>query len=173
MSEMNRTGLRRSGNWLGTLFLSLFLFFVVFQIWSVKQSIEKVSELAKTTVSYSSYTPDKTEYYPGDLVRFTFTRTAHEDNQSSYPILLLVVDGLTNQDTGEVFPGVFAPRIIRHSGAEVLHALRKLPDYITPGTYILEGYASTQTNRLTRVNHYTSDPFKVLAKPEPTPTLVP
>jgi hypothetical protein len=149
--------------WLGYAFLVGFALFVAMQLIATKRNVDDVAELAKSYISYSTFTPDKPEYRPGDLVRFTFTRTAEKSPEvDSYPLLLLIVDSFENQDTGEVFSGILGSRIVHESGTETLHALRRLPEWATPGTYVLEGYSSTQTNRPTRATFYTSSPFKVI-----------
>jgi len=149
----------RSG--LGWFFFTGFIFFVSMQVYQVRKEMIAVAELGKGWVVYSKIVPDKAEYAPGELVHFNYTRTS--DVEGTYPLLLLTLDSFENMDTGEIYAGTMGARVIKQSGTRNLRATRKLPDYASPGTYTLEGWISSQTNRLTRAEYYSSEPFRVVA----------
>jgi len=146
---------------LGWFFFTGFIVFVSAQVWNVRKAMIEQAELAKSGITYTKIYPDKNEYAAGDLVHFSYTRTA--DAEGKYPLLLLTLDSFENMDTGEIYAGTMGARVIKQSGTRNLRATRKLPDYASPGTYTLEGWISSQTNRLTRAEYYSSEPFRVVA----------
>lgn len=157
--------LKRLNRWLGYSFFTMFLVFLTLQIWSVRQAIRASGDLGESHIAYSELIPDKPEYVAGDLASFTFTRKTTEP--SGYPILLLICDGFEHQGTHEVFPGILAPRIIKQEGTEEIHAIRRIPEWAPTGTYIFQGWSSSQTGRPNRANYYASGPFLIKARPTP------
>src|SRR6185295_18127885 len=125
--------------------------------------LQRSWELDKTYITFSELDIDKDEYYPGDIVGFSYTRFAQREG--TYPVVYISIDCFENIDTGEIFPGITGARIVKESGNVTRHGLRKLPEYATPGRYKIEGSVISQTNRLTAAQAYTSEAFVVKPKP--------
>jgi hypothetical protein len=136
---------------------------VLAQLWNTKERVQLSQELEQSPIEFSSWTPEKAEYQPGDLIHFTFTRTTKEQKE---PLLLISVDFFENADTGEIFRAASVPKKIREWGSESVVAARRIPNECPPGRYTLEGLASAQTTRLTRTVGYSSEAFTIVAKPK-------
>lgn len=128
---------------------------------SILHAIDVRRALAASPVTYDELIPDREEYFPGDLIRFTYNRKCKGDN-ADLPLIMLTVDSFENLDTGEIFVGTFASRIVRRNGTEHLQALRRLSTDCTPGIYAFEGWVSIQGVVPTQPVPYSSRKFKVL-----------
>lgn len=121
------------------------------------------TRLMPSQVEYSELIPDKDEYRAGDLMRFTYNRTVSAKMSDQAPILLLTVDSFRNLDTGEVFEGLFANRVVRNGGEIKRSGARRISQDATPGTYVLEGWASVQSNPLSAPSVYNSKAFRIVS----------
>lgn len=165
MESTNRTReehRRWTHRWLSRCVILLAFFLIVLQLFLVSRSVKENRRLAKTYVAYNELDIEKDEYRAGDVVGFNYTRTASKEE--TYPVLYETIDSFENVDTGDVFPGVSAVRIIYEPGVEHRHGVRKLPDYATPGRYRVEGSIRSQTSRLTSAIPYRSEVFVVKPK---------
>lgn len=142
------------------LFIAIMI--VAIQVQSVLRAVETKRALELSPTTYSELIPDKDEYTAGDLIGFTYDRTCKVDD-SALPLLMLTVDAFENLDTGEIFVGTFASRIVRRNGTEHLRALRRLSPDCTPGTYSFEGWISIQGTLPTQPVPYFSRKFRVVA----------
>lgn len=136
------------------------------QLWNTKQRHDLANELEESPIEFSLWLPENPAYKPGDLIRFTYTRTTKGQKE---PLLLLFADFFENAETGEIFRAASAPKKIRQWGSETITAARRVPSDCPPGRYTLEGLASAQTSRLSRTVGYSSQEFTVLPKPIVTP----
>lgn len=126
--------------------------------------------LEASPTTYGELIPDKEEYSAGELIRFSYDRTCNV-NDAALPLLMLTVDSFENLDTGEVFMGTFASRIVRRNGTEKFNALRRLSEDCTPGTYSFEGWISIQGSVPTQPVPYSSRKFKVKKSTSPSKPL--
>lgn len=130
-------------------------------VWGTKERVELSRELEISPVEFAVWAPEKAEYQPGDLIKFTYVRTTKEQKE---PLLLIFVDFFENSDTGEIFRAAGVPKKIRKWGSETITAARRVPADCPPGRYTLEGLASAQTTRLSRTVGYSSEEFTITAK---------
>lgn len=147
----------------GVAAVIVFMALVLVQIVRTATVVKEQAELAASTVLYFDVKPEKPEYHPGDLISFTYTRI--DKKEDNYPLLLTTIDSFENKDTGEIYPGQVGARVILHSGTEHRRATRRLADWATPGTYVWEGSAKSETARMSRASYILSAPFKVTGSP--------
>lgn len=138
--------------------------FAVAQGWNTKQKMDLAAELGESPIEFTVWKPEKPEYHPGDLIRFTYTRTTKEQKE---PLLLIYADFFENAETGEIIRAASAPRMIRRWGSENVTAARRVPLDCPSGRYTLTGLISAQSSRLTRTVGYSSEAFTIAAKEVP------
>lgn len=149
------------------LLLFVAMLYLVIQGAYTWRAVTEKRSFEQSPVVYSELIPDREEYYPGDLIQFTFDRTCKVADYQQLPLLMLTVDSFENLETGHVFSGTFASRIVRRSGTEHLNALRRLSDDCTPGSYLFEGWVSIQGAYPVQPVPYSSRKFVVKAKANP------
>lgn len=154
---------KRRRDFMSKAAMTMFFTLCWLQIYNVKTTVIRAQELSASPISFTEFIPDKAEYVPGELIHFHYTRTCNPSREQPLPILLLQLDTFENIGTGEVFQGTMASRIVKRSGSENLNATRIIPKETTPGTYIFEGWASSQVSRLSKATAYSSGTFKVVA----------
>lgn len=146
---------------------------IAYEAIAISLAVQKGRELEESPITYDIAQPDKQEYFPGELIHFTNARHVSPTKTQPLPILLFTLDSFENIETGEVFPGTQAARIVREIGDHPFHATRRIPADASPGIYVFEGLGASQSSRLARATPYTSQPFRVLpTKPVP-PTPLP
>lgn len=141
--------------------LALILSVVAFQFYSSKQAANAASELAESPIIFSDWTPDKTEYQAGDLIKFTYARTVLPNK---VPLLMVMVETFSNIETGEEFLGARSTKKLKTGGTEQIAAARRIPLDCTPGRYVVEGLANAQSTRIARAIGYSSTEFQIKAK---------
>ena len=130
---------------------------------ALRRSQNEKQYFRASPVQYGELVPDKTEYAPGDLITFQYDRTTISLDDAH--LLMLTIYSFENLDTGEIFTGTLASRIIRQDGSQHLRATRRLSTDATPGTYAFEGWASIQGKDSIRAVPYSSQIFTVRPKP--------
>jgi hypothetical protein len=131
------------------------------QLYLLNISLQETRELEASPIVYGEVVSDRLEYRPGDLITFRSVRYVKPTAKQPLPILLLTIDSFENQDTGEVFSAQMASRIVREEGERHFKATRRIPPDCTPGTYVFEGWASSQTSRMSRAVAYSSNTFTI------------
>lgn len=131
------------------------------QLAATRKAIDRQRKFASSPVKYSVLVPDKQQYHPGDLISFSYHRFAQLEQDDDL-LLLLTIDSFENLNTGEVFPGVQASRIIKKSGDFTARATRRLSLDASPGTYSFEGWLSVQGDVPIRNAPYFSQTFQVV-----------
>lgn len=161
LSQSEEKKAKRQRNLTSKALLTAFLALYVIQLVNIRQTILRAQQLASSPVTFDEYQPDRAEYSPGDIAHFTYVRHCHPSEEQPLPILLLQLDSFENIDTGEVFQGTMASRIIKQAGDQKLIATRVLPEHMSPGRYVFEGWASSQVSRLSKATAYVSRQFIV------------
>lgn len=108
----------------------------------------------------SNWQPDKDDYFSGDVIRFTVTRTV-EFEKGKKETLLVTLDSYRNLDTGEIYPGAVMGRVVTEPGEATVQFARRLPNFLKSGTYRIEGWELAATARRTLPAAYYSESFTV------------
>lgn len=132
------------------------------QLYMTNESVKEARDLEASPILYGEVISDRLEYRAGDLITFSSVRYVTPTAKQPLPILLLTIDSFENQDTGEVFSAQMASRIVRETGERHFKATRRIPADCTPGRYVFEGWASSQTSRMSRAVSYSSNEFTIL-----------
>lgn len=158
MNLAGRVRIRKSDR-LANLMLAGALVLLIINVWTLHKEVKKSALSTDSPLQYlGEWIPDRKVYRPGDVVRFTVRFTTKEPE-----LLLLNVDGFRNIDTEEVYPAVAVGRVVHKMGYHEVRSARRLPDYVTPGTYVFEGWAASQTSKRSMPAAYSSARFKVVA----------
>lgn len=145
----------------GRIVIGIAICLAVFQAYSAKQQANLAKELEESPIIFTDWTPDKTEYRAGDLIKFTYTRTVLPNK---VPLLMVMVETFSNIDTGEEFLGARSTKKLKTDGTEQIAAARRIPLDCTPGRYVVEGLANAQSTRIARAIGYSSTEFKIISR---------
>jgi hypothetical protein len=144
------------------VFLALAAVLFGIQFLGMKYTLERSRYAEAAPLQYiNPWVPDKTLYRPGDVVLFKYLRAVRKPGD-----VILQLDSFENTETGEGYSSAIQARTVERQGTQELTAVRKLPDYIRPGRYRLEGFAISQTPVRSEPAVYFSLPFTVGAKPQ-------
>jgi hypothetical protein len=132
------------------------------QFLGFKSALERSRYAEASPISFElPWVPEKVLYYPGDTVIFRYIRTVQQTGD-----VVLQVDAFENTETGEGYSSAILARIVETPGSQEFTSVRRLPDYVRPGRYRLEGFAISQTRVRSQPAAYYSLPFTVGAKPK-------
>lgn len=133
----------------------MYVFFTGY-LYCIHLAVDGAAKADPSPIEYNTpFHPQLKVYHPGESVKFSYTRSSKEAD-----VPLLTLDTWTNKETGEVYPGPILGRVAK-KGSEHVITFRQLPMKMSPGTYILEGWASAQMEKRVMPARYISEPFQV------------
>lgn len=130
--------------------------FIVGYLYCIQSSIKATATADPSPVTYVTELRTKKKiYHPGERIEFSYWRESKEDD-----ILVLSLEDWSNLDTLDVYPGPLLGRMVQKGSIKV-NTSRQLPLNLSPGRYVLEGWAAPQTERRTLPTRYMSQAFTV------------
>jgi hypothetical protein len=151
---------RRRKIWSNIAVVGAAVFFTAY-LYCIQLTVKDSANAIPSPVKFSQlHVVEQRVYHPGDTIRFDFLKEISQDN-----IAILTLDTWQNLSTGESYPGPILGRVAK-KGVEQTVLYRRLPENLSTGEYILEGWASAQLEKRALPARYFSETFQVI-DPDP------